>query len=203
MGLSALVLFCCTALPAHSPSGLRDTPAWLPATQVLRNPCPLRSRSSPDVPEPKGTDVSTEGIGPGSQPFSNSPIKPAVDRPVESPRQRKIWYSLFVAGHSAATFDAWSTRRAISGGYRTGGDPLLRPFCKFGSNVCRHTESRLTGHHGLCRAPHDDQQSRNAAAFLVGAAGCRRQLLLWRWDSQLPSCALDFASNPAVPKCLQ
>ena len=29
--------------------------------------------------------------------------------------------------HSAAVFDAWSTRRAVSDGY-TEGNPLLRPF---------------------------------------------------------------------------
>ena len=33
-----------------------------------------------------------------------------------------------IADHSAAAFDAWSTRRAISGGYGTESNPLLRPF---------------------------------------------------------------------------
>src|SRR5579885_2481756 len=31
-------------------------------------------------------------------------------------------------GQSEAAFDAWSTRRAISGGYGTEANPLLRPF---------------------------------------------------------------------------
>jgi hypothetical protein len=30
--------------------------------------------------------------------------------------------------HGAAAFDAWTTRRAIGGGYGTEGDPLQRPF---------------------------------------------------------------------------
>lgn len=30
--------------------------------------------------------------------------------------------------HGAAAFDAWTTRRAISGGYGTEGDALQRPF---------------------------------------------------------------------------
>lgn len=30
--------------------------------------------------------------------------------------------------HVAAAFDAWTTRRAISGGYGTEGDALQRPF---------------------------------------------------------------------------
>jgi len=49
-------------------------------------------------------------------------------RPAETPRQRKIWYGLVFAGHSGAAFDAWSTRRAISGGYGQEANPLLRPF---------------------------------------------------------------------------
>src|SRR3974390_481268 len=32
------------------------------------------------------------------------------------------------AGHSAAVFDAYTTRKAVSGGYGTESDPLLRPF---------------------------------------------------------------------------
>jgi|SRR5690348_4850306 len=43
--------------------------------------------------------------------------------------QRRDWLALTIAQHSAATFDAWSTRRAISrGAYET--DPLLRPFSR-------------------------------------------------------------------------
>jgi len=37
------------------------------------------------------------------------------------------------AGHGAAAFDAWTTRRAISGGYGTEGDPLQRPFANSGA----------------------------------------------------------------------
>jgi hypothetical protein len=32
------------------------------------------------------------------------------------------------ASHGAAAFDAWSTRRAVSGNYGIESDPLLRPF---------------------------------------------------------------------------
>ena len=37
------------------------------------------------------------------------------------------------AGHGAAAFDAWTTRRAIGGGYGTEGDPLERPFANSGA----------------------------------------------------------------------
>jgi hypothetical protein len=56
------------------------------------------------------------------------PVKPAYTRPRETRGQRVAWYTLAVAGHGAAAFDAYSTRLALSGGYGTEGNPLLRPF---------------------------------------------------------------------------
>jgi hypothetical protein len=170
--LSALVLLCCTALPADTPPAIADSPTLVASNSSAPQPVSTTKSKLPDVPAPKvagssGTDAdassssSTEGIGPGSQPFSNAPIKPAVDRPVESPRQRKIWYSLMAAGHGAAAFDAWSTRRAVSGGYGTEGDPLLRPFAHSGAMYAATQVSpaimdfigrrMMTSNHGLMR----------------------------------------------------
>lgn len=44
-----------------------------------------------------------------------------------------MWYALTFTGHGAAAFDAWSTRRAISGNYGTESNPLLRPFAHSGA----------------------------------------------------------------------
>ena len=65
-----------------------------------------------------------------AQPFL--PVRP-VTRPVETPRQRKMWYGLVAASHSGAAFDAWTTRRAISSGYGQEANPFLKPFA--GSNA--------------------------------------------------------------------
>lgn len=65
------------------------------------------------------------------QPFQ--PVRPVLGRPRETPRQRKIWYGLVVAGHGAAALDAWSTHRAVTGGYGQEANPFLRPFA--GSNA--------------------------------------------------------------------
>ena len=46
---------------------------------------------------------------------------------VEQPRYR-MWLALSLAQHSAATFDAWSTRHAISSGTARELNPMLRPF---------------------------------------------------------------------------
>jgi hypothetical protein len=93
------------------------------------------------VPEPKvKTDaemVSSAAIEPGYVPAQPpAPIKGvriSVTRPREFAGQRKLWYALAITGSGAATFDAWSTRRAISQGYGTEGNPLLRPFSHSGA----------------------------------------------------------------------
>ena len=60
--------------------------------------------------------------------LSMQPMKQAYMRPRETRGQRIAWYSLAVAGHGAAAFDAYSTRLALSGGYGTESNPFLRPF---------------------------------------------------------------------------
>ncbi len=66
---------------------------------------------------------------------SNSPLalKPANTGSYETPPKKKIWYTLMFASSGAAAFDAWSTRRAISGGYGTEANPMLRPFAHSGA----------------------------------------------------------------------
>lgn len=46
----------------------------------------------------------------------------------EGRRNRRIWMGLGIASHSAATFDAWSTRHAITTAGAQELNPLLKPF---------------------------------------------------------------------------
>jgi hypothetical protein len=93
------------------------------------------------VPEPKvktDAEIASAGlIEPGYTPAQPAaPIKGvrmSMTRPTETPRQRKLWYALTITGSGAATFDARSTRRAISRGYGTEANPLLRPFSHSGA----------------------------------------------------------------------
>jgi len=101
-------------------------------------------KALPSVPDPKiKTDAEiaansnaasvTPGpdgqpVAPGSAPLTIRPGKPAFNPEDVSERQKKIWYGLIAASSGAAAFDAWSTRRAVSGGYGTEGNPFLRPF---------------------------------------------------------------------------
>ena len=107
------------------------------------------AKALPSVPDPKiKTDAeivadakpagvtpapAAEPIAPGSAPLAIRPGKPAFNREDVSERQKKVWYALTFASSGAAAFDAWSTRRAISGGYGTEANPLLAPFSHSGA----------------------------------------------------------------------
>jgi hypothetical protein len=65
-----------------------------------------------------------------------APIAPAqkpdtADRATQS-RNKKIWFSLAAVEHTAAGFDAWSTRRGI-GVNAQESNPLLKPFANSGA----------------------------------------------------------------------
>ncbi|HEY1471472.1 MAG TPA: hypothetical protein VGF61_20705 [Candidatus Acidoferrum sp.] len=144
MVFAAIALVCCvTAFPNSSNvSTERTTPvvassdASTPAVkaetgQPARPDAPIAKNisaisSNADDASPESSNA--ESITPGSQPFLNAPAKPAIQGTYETARQRKIWYGLVAASSGAAAFDAWTTRRAISGNYGVEGDPLLRPF---------------------------------------------------------------------------
>lgn len=80
----------------------------------------------PSAPEPKvKPEAEPAPLRSAAQPFL--PLRP-VTRPVETPRQRKMWFGLMAVSHAGAAFDAWSTRRAISGGYGQEANPFLKPF---------------------------------------------------------------------------
>jgi hypothetical protein len=60
------------------------------------------------------------------------PARPSLSesvlhKPSEKARRRG-WIALAIAQHSAATFDAWSTNRALSTGNAQESNPMLRPF---------------------------------------------------------------------------
>jgi hypothetical protein len=89
--------------------------------------------------------VSSAPVAPAADPASSAAIEPAPVVPFHGPvygpvygppiravsdhRQHREWLALSIAAHSAAGFDAWSTRRVISsvpGAQEL--NPLLRPF---------------------------------------------------------------------------
>ena len=83
--------------------------------------------ASPSTPEPKvKSEAEPAALRSSAEPYQ--PLPARAGRRDETPRQRKTWYGLMTAGHAAAGFDAWTTRRAISGGYGREANPFLKPF---------------------------------------------------------------------------
>lgn len=145
MLFTALLAICCTATCLDTPAAAANTLAPVAASAANSSDSVVDSRNLshelPDVPIAKsaapGVDESTapspENISPVQQPLLVSLIKPAGRNSYETPHQRKIWFGLIAASHGVAGFDAWSTRRALSDGYGTEADPLLRPFAHSGA----------------------------------------------------------------------
>jgi hypothetical protein len=141
--LATVLLFCWGGIPNNNPPN-RSAPAGdevavVKPLQPELEVTPLR----PSAPTPKAavspdlkTDLDLAGGNPGSaaiQPTPDAPVKPAIAESYETPTQRRVWYALMIAGHGTAAFDAWTTRRAISGGYGVEGDPLQKPFATSGA----------------------------------------------------------------------
>ena len=140
MLITTLALLCCTVTPDNPRNAEAVATAASSVTaSVRREPSDARA-ALPETPSPKvdvskADDAALRGSESGSaiQPLINSPVKPATPDSYETPRKRKIWYSLIAAGHSVAVLDAWTTRRAISRGYGVEGDPVQRPFANSGA----------------------------------------------------------------------
>jgi hypothetical protein len=135
MLLATILLLCPLPQIEGTAKAVENPPAAITISNESADSANIASLSEslPAAPMPKvKTDAESEpGIQPAAVPAAGAPmrgLKSATSRPVETPMQRKLWYTLSITGSSAAVFDAWSTRRAISGGYGVEGNPLLRPF---------------------------------------------------------------------------
>jgi hypothetical protein len=79
--------------------------------------------------------VSTETAAAAAAPASPA-MAPIIAESLSKPgfaarvsgSPQKLWLGLAIAQHSAATFDAWSTRRAITRSGAQELNPMLRPF---------------------------------------------------------------------------
>ncbi len=95
--------------------------SFVAATQPAAEP----DASLPDAPQPMAVNA------PAPIAFLNSgkPMKVSVaELRAENRRQQMLWKGLAIASSGAATFDAWSTRRAITTAGAVELNPLLRPF---------------------------------------------------------------------------
>ena len=139
MFLATLVIACALPQAAMPKAISADSPAT--AVETAKN-ASAPAASLPERPEPKivkddallsaklndGANAdAAPAAGAAIQPGrAATPIKPVYSREYENRRQKKIWYGLMAVSHGAAAFDAWSTRRAVAGGYGTEANPFLR-----------------------------------------------------------------------------
>jgi len=129
MVIATLLLICSIPQMDDTAKVVNDSPAVVSENAIKDSNL---AAALPSAPTPKvKADAEPIAPNPAAQPFQ--PVKPVFTRPRESPRQRKLWYALTIAGSSGAAFDAWSTKRAVVGGYGQEANPFLRPFA--GSNA--------------------------------------------------------------------
>jgi hypothetical protein len=141
--LSPIPLIGDLALPVTNPASIiavntTNSSAIAPTeTLIIPEISSTAAPSAPSMPQPKleiaaeSSSAEPAGFQPGA--LALEPVKSASHRSFENRNQKKIWYGLMVAGHSGAAFDAWSTRRALSGNWGTEADPLMRPFAHSGA----------------------------------------------------------------------
>src|SRR3989442_4298149 len=69
----------------------------------------------PDAILPARLDLRVAESSSAATMAPGQPLRPGL-HPSETVANRRLWYALAISSHSAATFDAWSTRRAVSSG---------------------------------------------------------------------------------------
>jgi hypothetical protein len=133
MLLATIVLLGALPQSAQLARSVATVSATAPIEVAVAAKDSSEQRTLPSMPKPKvETDIDAsagaEAVQPPRVALPVQPVKAAYSRQRESHRQRVAWYTLAVTGSGAAAFDAYSTRLALSGGYGTEGNPLLRPF---------------------------------------------------------------------------
>lgn len=103
------------AKPAKGAEMAASSPATTP---VARIPEPAQPAALPIV-EPPTTFLNAD--------IYNPPPPQLLDFEEAPVMHPKAWFLLGMAEHSSATYDAWSTRRALDAG-RVEADPIMRPF---------------------------------------------------------------------------
>lgn len=118
------------AAPAASaaPDSAAALPPVAPSAEATAPPETESSALLPDAPVPAPT-AAVNVPAPVAFLKPGKPLTVSVNELVAENRRKQIyWRSLLVASSGAATFDAWSTRRAITNYGAQELNPLLKPF---------------------------------------------------------------------------
>jgi hypothetical protein len=90
-------------------------------------PSSLESRAAGDPAPVTNGATGTASVQP-APPSSAVHLSKSTPADYREKSRRREWIALGIAQHSAAAFDAWSTRRALSTGDAQESNPVLRPF---------------------------------------------------------------------------
>ena len=128
-GIAFLGIFSVTALQGQTtPTSAQPTNQAASRLIAARTAGPLEASTSPSP----GLAATAVGLpSSGVLPLTPQPIlKPTVTRSEGSPsaRELRLWKGLLIAEHSAAVFDAWTTRESLQSGNGYERNPLLKPF---------------------------------------------------------------------------
>ncbi len=124
MVIAALLLICSIPHMDDTAKVVNDSPAVASDSAARDSVLVASLLSAPESTVKADPKLIAPHVA--TQPFL--PMKPVFTGPRETPPQRKVWYGLALAGHSGAAFDAWTTHRAVVGGYGQEANPFLRPF---------------------------------------------------------------------------
>ena len=127
-----------SSLTAHLFPGVQLI-ATIPAASASAkesSPAPVSQRSTADstgstrraMLSDSESDAASAALSGTYLPETAAPPSGFVGGPGELRNSNRAWFALVLAGHSAATFDAWSTRHALTNGGMREADPLMRPF---------------------------------------------------------------------------
>jgi hypothetical protein len=122
----AILLICSVvAVEAQNlhPSNSTSMPASSTQVVVAR-----ASISSPDSAVDMGTDSLGHPVTAGTPNSVLAVVPRSLDRPEPSQREIRTWRGLLLAEHSAAIFDAWTTRESLISGNGYERNPLMKPF---------------------------------------------------------------------------
>lgn len=123
-----LAVSTAVATPALVAEDAKSDSASLPSA-----PTPKIAADNSALAASESSSLAAEPIQPATPIQPVKPPKYAIRTRMETPTQRVAWIGLSIAGHGTAAFDAYSTRQALSGGYGTESNPLLRPFAHSGA----------------------------------------------------------------------
>jgi hypothetical protein len=138
MGLATVALLLHLAVAAPADADVNTKPAAEPSSTqdpfaAPAKPQPAAAVASEGADSPTLTATKYESSSQNSQSLSTirvPPVQPGTQSKVitvESTPSRRKWLALSIVEHSAAAFDAYSTRQAVSSGAHET-DPLMRPF---------------------------------------------------------------------------